>query len=110
MEENENINVYLIPANYTDSGKIFGGMLSLRNAIEAILLVALLGYLEYALIPMTGVIRAVVMAVTLIPLAILAMIGINGDSLFTFLAHMTGFLFRRRKLTYREGVHEQKKN
>ena len=99
MEENENINVYLIPANYTDSGKIFGGMLSLRNAIEAILLVALLGYLEYAL-----------MAVTLIPLAILAMIGINGDSLFTFLAHMTGFLFRRRQLTYREGVHEQKKN
>lgn len=109
MDEKENENIYSIPANYTDSGKIFGGMLVLRNAIEAILLVALLGYLEYALIPISGVVRAVVMAVTLIPLAILAMFGINGDSLFTFLSHMTLFLFRRRKLIYGEDSHEEKK-
>lgn len=30
-------NIYAIPANYTDSGKILGGMLSLRNIIEALI-------------------------------------------------------------------------
>ena len=34
MEEHEHGNVYAIPANYTDSGKILGGMLEPRNAIE----------------------------------------------------------------------------
>ena len=32
MEENE--TSFAIPANYTDSGKFFAGMLSLRNIIE----------------------------------------------------------------------------
>lgn len=36
MEEKEYSNVYAIPANYTDSGKLFGGMVETRNAIEAL--------------------------------------------------------------------------
>lgn len=99
MDE-ENENIYSIPANYTDSGKIFGGMLSLRNAIETILLIAAVGTLEYFMIPVAGVIRVIAMAVTLIPLAILGMMGVNGDSLFTFVFHMAIFLFRRKKLFY----------
>ena len=34
LEENE--TSFAIPANYTDSGKFFAGMLSLRNIIETI--------------------------------------------------------------------------
>lgn len=34
MDENQ---TYSIPANYTDSGKLFGGMLKPRNAIETLL-------------------------------------------------------------------------
>jgi len=41
MEEREYSNVYAIPTNYTDSGKLLGGMLEVRNTIEAGLLVAL---------------------------------------------------------------------
>ena len=33
MEEKEYSNVYAIPANYTDSGKLFGGMVETRNAV-----------------------------------------------------------------------------
>ena len=33
MEEKEFSNVYAIPANYTDSGKLLGGMVETRNAI-----------------------------------------------------------------------------
>ena len=72
MDEKEYSNLFAIPANYTDSGKIFGGMLEPRNAIEAVLLVLVVGYPELMLIPMPGTIRIVVMTVTLIPLAIVA--------------------------------------
>ena len=37
MEEKEYSNVYAIPANYTDSGKLFGGMVETRNAVEAVI-------------------------------------------------------------------------
>lgn len=43
-EEKEYNNIYAIPANYTDSGKILGGMLELRNAVETVLIVGAVGY------------------------------------------------------------------
>ena len=43
-EEREYSNIYTIPPNYTDSGKLLGGMLETRNTIEAGLLLALIGY------------------------------------------------------------------
>ena len=46
MEEKEYSNVYAIPANYTDSGKLLGGMIDTRNAIEALLLVFLVTQLS----------------------------------------------------------------
>ena len=52
LDEKEYNNIYAIPANYTDSGKILGGMLEPRNAVEAVILVVLLGYPELMLIPM----------------------------------------------------------
>lgn len=36
MDEKEIRNVYAIPANYTDSGKILGGMVEPRNAVETV--------------------------------------------------------------------------
>ena len=44
MDEREYNNVYAIPANYTDSGKLLGGMIDTRNAIETVILVLALGY------------------------------------------------------------------
>lgn len=54
MDEKEYSNVYAIPANYTDSGKLLGGMIETRNAIETVLLVAAVGYPELFVIPMPG--------------------------------------------------------
>ncbi len=101
MEEKEYSNVYVIPANYTDSGKLLGGMVETRNAIEAVLLVALVGYPELMWIPMPTTIRIVVMTVTLIPLAVVAVMGIDGDSLIQYVGHMLSFWFNRRKLHFR---------
>lgn len=101
LDEKEYNNIYAIPANYTDSGKILGGMLEPRNAVEAVILLVALGYPELMLIPMSGTMRIVVMTVTLLPLGVLAMMGIDGDSLFQYFGHMLRFAFGRRKLHFR---------
>ena len=101
MEEREYSNVYVIPANYTDSGKLFGGMVETRNAVEAGALVILVGYPELMWIPMSVTIRIVVMTVTLIPLAVFGFMGIDGDSLLQYLGHMLSFWRNKRKLHFR---------
>ncbi len=101
MEEKEYNNVYAIPANYTDSGKLFGGMLEPRNAVETVILVVLLGYPELMLIPMTGMVRVIVMTLTIIPAMVVSMMGIDGYSLFQYLGHIIKYLKRRRKLHFR---------
>lgn len=101
MEEREYSNVYAIPANYTDSGKLLGGLLEVRNAVETGFLLALLGYPELILIPMPIKIRIVVMTLTLLPLGVLSMMGIDGDSLFQYISHMIKYVANRRKLHFR---------
>ena len=106
MDEKEYSNIYAIPANYTDSGKILGGMLEPRNAVEAVFLVVLLGYPELMLFSMPGTIRIVVMTVTLLPTAVVAMMGIDGDSLFQYLVHIVRYMAKKRKLHFRRvGYH-----
>ena len=53
MEEKEFNTTFAIPANYTDSGKIFGGMLEPRNAVEALILILAVGYPELMLIKLS---------------------------------------------------------
>lgn len=106
VEEREYSNVYAIPANYTDSGKLLGGMVETRNAVEAVALVILVGYPELMWIPMPTTIRIVIMTVTLIPLGVLAVMGIDGDSLLQYLGHIFSFWKNRRKLHFRRIGHK----
>ena len=100
-EENK---YYVIPANYTDSGKWLGGLLSFRNAIETVVLLAGLGYIEGALIPMSGMVRIIVMVLTMLPLGLITMMGIDGDSLFEYVGHIFKFLRRKRKLHFKKEI------
>ncbi len=95
MEDKEYSNVYAIPANYTDSGKLFGGMVDTRNAVEAVLLLAVVGAPELFWIPMSGTIRVVVMTVTLIPLGVVAVMGVDGGSLFQYICRRQAGRLRR---------------
>lgn len=76
-------------------------MLEPRNAVETGILLVILGYPELMLIPMSGTIRIVVMTLTLLPLAVLSMMGIDGDSLFQYIGHIIRYFASRRKLHYR---------
>jgi len=101
MNEREYSNIYAIPANYTDSGKLMGGLLEMRNTIEAIILIVLVGYPELVWLPVGTTAKVVIMTVTLMPLAVFSLMGIGGDSLLQFVGHMLRFGTRRRKLHYR---------
>lgn len=107
MDNFEEEIVYTIPPNYTDSGKILGGMISPRNLIEAILLVLGLGFLELKVIPMDETTRIVVMALTLLPLFFVAIIGIDGDSLIQYIKHVGSFFIHKRKLKRREVIRDE---
>jgi hypothetical protein len=101
LEEKEFNNIFAIPVNYTDSGKVLGGMFELRNVIEAIILLLIIGYPELRLIPMSGTVRIIVMAVTLIPIVIITLVGIDGESLFQYAGHIFKFFLNKRELHYR---------
>ena len=52
--DDQNPNIYdMIPANYTDSGRLLGGMLSARNAVETLIIAAIMSLIEIRWIPMT---------------------------------------------------------
>lgn len=101
LEEREYSNVYAIPANYTDSGKLLGGMLEPRNAVETALLVIIIGYPELFWLPVSGMIRIVIATLTVLPLAVISIIGIDNDSLLQYFGHIVRFLCNRRKLHLR---------
>ena len=101
LMEKEHSNVFVIPTNYTDSGKALGGMVETRNLIEGILMLILIGYPELKWIPMSGTVRIVVMTMTLVPIVVVTMMGIDGDSLFQFACHVIKFFRNRRVLHMR---------
>lgn len=77
MDDREFSNVYTIPPNYTDSGKLLGGMLETRNTIEAVFLLLLVGYPELMWMHLPVTAKVVVMTMTLLPLGVFALMGIG---------------------------------
>lgn len=105
-DDREYSNVYTIPPNYTDSGKLLGGLLEVRNTVEAGILLALVGYPELMWLHLPVTAKVTVMTVTLLPLAIFALMGLGGDSLLQYVSHIILYWMRRRTLHYRRvGYH-----
>lgn len=106
MDDREYSNVYTIPPNYTDSGKLLGGMLETRNTAEAVILLLLVGYPELMWLHIPATAKVVVMTMTLLPLGVFALMGLGGDSLLQFVTRMFLFWIRRRRLHFRRiGYH-----
>ena len=105
MERNDSeFDVYYIPPNFIEGGTVLGGMFKLRNVIEAGILALGVGIPIFMLdIDLTA--RILMLCFTSLPLALLALIGISGESLFSYLAGFFKFLFNRRVI----GVKKEKK-
>ena len=102
MKPEEN-NTYIIPPNYVDTGTVFGGTIKLRNAAEAVALSLLIGIPVFQL-PFKLTTKIIICCLTVLPAALLAVIGINGDSLTGFLFSFILYLKKRRIVGGEEAV------
>jgi hypothetical protein len=100
MSAFDNSNFYPIPANYTDSGRLFGGLCEVRNTIEAAVLVVLIGYPELTWLHFALPLKVIVMTITLLPLGVFALIGIGGESLLQYALHMVAYMRTKRVLHF----------
>ena len=94
--------IYVIPPNFIEGGKIFGGMFRLRNAIEAGVFGGGTALLVLK-IPVSLTAKIIILCVTALPLAIFGLIGVEGESLTEFVINVCRFLKNRRCL-YRSDI------
>ena len=96
MDNQNDRDIYVIPPNFVDTGTFFGGMFKARNVIEAGILAGGTGIPVFLFLPAGLTVRVIVLCLTSLPLALLALIGISGESLTSFLAIFLKYLRNRR--------------
>lgn len=93
-EQEERHDTYIIPPNFIESGSVFGGMFKLRNAIEAGAALLLAGFpIVSTSLSLTA--KIIILCLTALPLGLLALIGVNGESLSSFIVNFFKFLMNR---------------
>lgn len=85
-----------------------GGLFKTRNVIEAGIIGFLVG-LPVASLPFSATVRIVILCLTALPLVLLALIGVAGGSLSSFILLFFSFLRNRRVLS-QETHQEKRKN
>lgn len=76
---------YLVPMNFALEGKI-AGIINLRNLIETIIILIAIGVPLIGYIPLPVKAKLYVCILVMIPVTLLSLRGINGLSLFSYLA------------------------
>ena len=95
-----NYDVYHIPVNFTDAGRLFG-MFEIRNAIETVLLTVPVLFVCIAYLPLELTPKVVVTMILVVPLGGFGLIGIRDDSLTGWLGVWWRGRMRRRLMLYR---------
>ena len=96
MDE-DRIDTYMIPPNFAEEGTMFSGRVKTRNAIEtALILMILVPALLMLKIPSRA--KMYVAIIVIVPVVILSVIGVQGESLFSFIGSFFRFALRRRYL------------
>lgn len=98
MDQEDRIEIYTIPPNFAEKGTILSGRVKTRNAVETAMLLMVLVPLLFSL-DTTVKIKMYIGMIVLVPMVVLSVIGIQGESLFTFIASFFRYLKRRRCLT-----------
>ena len=99
-------DIYIIPPNYIESGTLLGGMIKVRNAVEAGILACVIGIPVFVCIPFGLTAKIVTLCLTALPAALVALIGIDGESLSSFLLIWIRYR-RNRRVIGTTGVGDQ---
>ena len=96
MSNKNDHDTYIIPPNFIETGTFFGGMFRARNVIEAGILVFAIGAPVFLFLPFGLTTRIIILCLTALPVALVALIGISGESLSQFLVTFLKYLRNRR--------------
>lgn len=109
MAQNDHADVYIIPPNFVKEGTLFSGRAEARNVVEAAFL-GLIGirFLVFLNLGIKG--KIYVGIILILPLVILAVIGVQGESLSSFLIRFFSYIVKRRVLTEPNGQYRLKRN
>ena len=100
---------YVIPPNFIEGGSFFGGLFKARNVVEAVILAAGTG-LPILTLSLTLTVRIILLCLTSLPLALLALIGIAGMPLSSYIILFFRFLRNRRTLSKTGGKSSRKQS
>lgn len=95
-----NYEVYHIPNNFTDAGRVMG-VFELRNLVEAVLMALPTLYLCIALLPFPLTPKIIITLSVVVPLGGFGLIGISDDSLTRWLSAWWRWRRGRRVMFYR---------
>lgn len=102
----EQPQVFYIPHNFIDEGTVFGGMFKTRNAAEAIAILAGIGYPLFNWVSLPLGTKLSIIIIGVLPIAILALIGLNDGPLSEFIKDIFKHLTSQKDVLYR--VYSQK--
>ena len=95
-----NSEIYYIPTNFTDAGRVLG-LFAARNLIEAVLLTIPVLYLCIVLLPLSLTPKIIVTLAIIVPLGGFGLIGISDDSLTRWMGSWWRWRKQRRMIFYR---------
>ena len=101
-----NNEIYHIPTNYTDAGRVMG-LFGIRNLVETLLLTIPLLYLSIVFLPLSLTPKIIVTLTIIVPLGGFGLIGISDDSLTRWLSCWWHWRQRRRLIMFRGGCKEK---
>lgn len=107
--QKERVDVYTIPPNFAQEGTILNGRIGIRNAIESGILVL---FLLQILLTLDWGVRAKIYAgiIVILPTFIFALLGVQGESLTSFIYQFFKYLANRRVITVPDGKYRLKRN
>lgn len=109
MSQRERVDIYTIPPNFAKEGTIFSGRIEARNAVEAAVLVFLLLQLLLSLdFGVKG--KIYIGVIVILPVAIFSVLGVQGESLTSFVIQFFRYLGKRRILTSPDERYRLKRN
>ena len=94
-KRNEDRDVFFIPPNFLTSGRLFGGSIRFRNAIEASILVLITAF-PIIKLPLDLTPKIMLLCLLPLPLGIFGVLGVEGESLSEFVLNWLKWLTNRR--------------
>lgn len=94
MEQEDRIDIYTIPPNFAEEGTLLSGRIKTRNAVET-------GVILLVLVPVllslntTVRVKMYIGMIVLVPVVILSVIGVQGESLFAFIGSFFQYVKQR---------------